>query len=245
MATELEPNGSYSNATSLTSDTVMQGAMSSSSDIDVYKVSGTALPTASYITFDFDSPLTSPLTKAFKLTVLDGTGTATSTVSTSGSDVSLNYVLPATSANQPLYLKVDANSSSESVGETYGMKYTSQSISENTQESVVDSNNSTSTADAVIPGVNFYGRLNTSTDVDLYSFTTGSSGTVTLDFKGYSSDQPSTYYTAKITAVNGATRTTVTNLSGESMSVTPTGAATRPKSLLLRWLRKHILLRLD
>ena len=226
MATEIEPNSSNSNATSLTSDTRMEGALSSSSDVDTFKISSSALSTASYVSFDFDSPLSSPLTKAYKITVLDGTGTATSTTSSSGSDVSLKYVLPAANANQPLYFQVDANSSSEAAGETYGLKYTAQSISENTQDNVVDSNNSTVSADSLIPAVNFYGRLNSSTDVDLYSFTTGSSGTVTLDFKGFSSSQASNFYTAKITSVNGGTRTTVTNQSGESMSVTPNGAAT-------------------
>ena len=226
MASEIEPNGLFSNSTSLTSDTLMEGSLSSSSDVDVYKISSSALATASYVGFSFDSPLSSPLTSAYKLTVLDGTGTATSTTASSGSDINLTYTLGASNANRPLYLKVDANSSSESVGNTYKLKYTSQSISENTQDNVVDSNNSTSKADALIPGVNFYGKLNSSTDVDLFSFTSGSSGTVTLDFTGFSSSQASNFYTAKVTSVSGATRTTVTNLSGESMSVTPNGAAT-------------------
>ena len=226
MASEIEPNGLFSNATGLTADTLMEGSLSSSSDVDVYKVSSSALATASYVGFSFDSPLSSPLTSAYKLTVLDGTGTATSTTSSSGSDINLTYTLGASNANRPIYLKVDANSSSESVGNTYKLKYTSQSISENTQDNVVDSNNATSSADSLIPSVNFYGRLNSSTDVDLFSFTSGASGTVTLDFTGYSSSQASNFYTAKVTSVSGVTRTTVTNLSGESMSVTPDGAAT-------------------
>lgn len=225
MATELEPNSATTNATAISLDTIMEGSLSSTSDVDDYKVAATALPTASLVTFSFDSPLAAPLTSAYKLTVLNGSGTATSTTSNTGGDKTLIYTVAASDANKPVYFQVAANSSSEGVGETYKLKYTSQSISENTQDSVVDSNNSTSKADPLVASVPFYGKLDSSTDVDLFSFTTGSSGTVTLDFTGFSTAQSANYYTAKITAVSGAARTTVTNLSGESMSVTPSGAA--------------------
>ena len=56
MASEIEPNGLFSNATSLTSDTLMEGSLSSSSDVDVYKISSSELATASYVGFSFDSP---------------------------------------------------------------------------------------------------------------------------------------------------------------------------------------------
>jgi hypothetical protein len=226
MASELEPNNASTNASSLVADTYMEGALSSSSDLDIFKIPSTGLTTASYVTFDFDSPLSAPLTSAYKLTVLDSSGTATSTTSSSGADVTLPYTVTAANANKTLYLKVDANSSSEGVGETYKLKYTTQSISENTQDNVVDSNNSTSTADALIPSVAMYGKLDSATDTDLFSFTTGSSGTVTLDFTGFSTSQASNFYTTKITYVNGATRQTKSSLSGETMSVTPSGAAT-------------------
>ena len=124
MANELEPNNAYTNTNSLIADTFTEGALSSTSDIDIYKIPSTSLPTASYVTFDFDSPLSAPLTSAYKLTVLDSTGTATSTTSSSGSDVTVPYTVTAIDASKPVYLKVDANSSSEGVGNTYKVKYT-------------------------------------------------------------------------------------------------------------------------
>ena len=77
MASELEPNNASTNASSLVADTYMEGALSSSSDLDIFKIPSTGLTTASYVTFDFDSPLSAPLTSAYKLTVLDSSGAAT------------------------------------------------------------------------------------------------------------------------------------------------------------------------
>jgi len=225
MSVELEPNGLVSQAnTSYASSVTHTGSLGSASDVDLFKIPPSALPTASIITVSFDSPLTNPFTDAYTVTAVNEAGTSLATALVTGEDGTLQIAIAPSAANQAVYLRVRATSgSTEAVGETYAFSYSVRSVEENQDDSSSESNGTFLAADALVPGQNFYGNLDRETDVDRFSFTSGTDGTVTLDFSAYSSDQVGEYFDIRV--IDGSSGQTVTYLSQAIEGVTSTTLA--------------------
>ena len=225
MSVELEPNGLVSQATSSYESSVTHtGAIGSSDDVDFFKIPPSEITTASIITISFDSPLTNSFTDAYTITAVNAAGTEIATAIETGDDATLQIAIGPSSAGQAVYLKVSATSgSTEAVGETYAFSYSVRSVEENQDDSSSESNGTFLAADALVPGQNFYGNLDRETDVDRFSFTSGTDGTVTLDFSAYSSDQVGEYFDIRV--IDGSSGQTVTYLSQAIEGVTSTTLA--------------------
>ena len=200
MSVELEPNGLVSQATSSYESSVTHtGAIGSSDDVDFFQIPPSEISTASIITISFDSPLTNSFTDAYTITAVNAAGTEIATAIQTGDDATLQIAIGPSSAGQAVYLKVSATSgSTEAVGETYAFSYSVRSVEENQNDSASESNGTFLAADALVPGQNFYGNLDRETDVDRFSFTSGTSGTVTLDFTAYASNQVEDYFDIRV-----------------------------------------------
>ena len=225
MSVELEPNGLVSQATSSYESSVTHtGAIGSSDDVDFFQIPPSEISTASIITISFDSPLTNSFTDAYTITAVNAAGTEIATAIETGDDATLQIAIGPSSAGQAVYLKVSATSgSTEAVGETYAFSYSVRSVEENQDDSSSESNGTFLAADALVPGQNFYGNLDRETDVDRFSFTSGTDGTVTLDFSAYSSDQVGEYFDIRV--IDGSSGQTVTYLSQAIEGVTSTTLA--------------------
>jgi hypothetical protein len=219
MATEIESNGLVSQAStkpSFDASVTHTGSLQSTSDIDLFKISPDSIPTASIITVSFDSPLTNSFTDAYTVTAVNEDGTSLATALVTGGDGTLQ--IASAPAGQAVYLKVSATSgSTEAVGETYAFSYSVRPVEENRNDSSSESNGTFLAADALVPGQNFYGNLDRETDVDRFSFTSGTSGNVTLDFTAYTTSQTENYFDIRV--IDGSNGQTVTYL-GEAMSGT-------------------------
>ena len=224
MSGELEPNGLVSQASSnssFPSSVTHTGSIGSSSDIDLFKIPASAVPTASIITVSFDSPLTNAFTDAYTVTAVNAAGTEIATAVETGDDATLQIAIAPSAAGQAVYLKISATSgSTEAVGETYAFSYSVRSVEENENDSASESNGTFLAADALVPGQNFYGNLDRETDVDRFSFTSGTDGTVTLDFSAYASSPGEEYFDVRV--IDGSTGQTVSYLSQSIEGLTST-----------------------
>jgi hypothetical protein len=167
--TAFEPNETTTSAANITSGALNSAAITTSTDVDYFKITTTA---TSNITYN----LIGPSGVDYDLTIYNSAGTqlSTATGSTATETISLTSQVAGT-----YYIKVFGFSSAFSPT-CYTIQATATTIT-SCQNSKDTSTNNTTTGAAVIPfNTNITGLIDVGSDVDHYKFTITTGGTITL-----------------------------------------------------------------
>ncbi len=185
---ESEPNGTRSAANSLLLATPIIGTLATYTDVDYYAVTATSAGTLSVA---FDVPTNSTFSDYFKLGLYNSSGTLLSMFSTG---VDKTYTAGVGAAGT-YYIGVTGNDYLSgfyySSGQ-YSLTATIAAGSANGAES--EPNNSVSTADAMTLGTAITGQLSSYTDLDYYSVTATSGGTLSVAFDVPTNSSYSNYF---------------------------------------------------
>ena len=172
MATnETELNNTLATANLVALGVVVTGQLSTSADIDVYKVTATSAGTLSVI---FDVPTSSSL-DYFQLGLFNSAGTLLSLFSTG---VDKTYTVGATAAGS---YYVGVLSASYYSNAQYSLTVSNSAGGAGGYEA--ESNDTRATADATTLGVAIAGQLSSTSDIDYYTFSAASAGVVALSLK--------------------------------------------------------------
>jgi hypothetical protein len=190
--------------------TAITDQLQTSTEIDFFKISGANISVDSLITLDFGVAAASSNSE-YTVSIVDQAGVSLVAAST-GQDTTLTY---QATAGVTYYAKVVAGSSYNEADYTLNVSVKGTSEVEGSS-----GNNTQGNANALLENVNFTGSLATTSDVDVFAFTTGpAGGTVSLSVAAASSATTS-FYDIKLT--NGA-GTTIVDSSNASLSTTVTG----------------------
>ena len=181
--TELESNNTRATANSGVLGTVITGQLTTSSDIDYYRVIAT---TAGSLSVVFDVPTSSTYSDYFELGVYNNAGTLLSLYAT-GTDKT--YTIGAPSSGNYF---IGVSSSYFYSASQYSITVSNTTATANSFES--ESNNSTETADVLTLGGTMKGQLSTTSDVDCYSVTTTTAGTLSVVFDVPTNNAYSDYF---------------------------------------------------
>ena len=190
MSYESEDNDSLSKADAVPLDSEFKGRLSTSSDVDFYKVTATS---SGSLTISFDAP-TNSSSSYFQLALYDANGQLHSYKSV-GRDTTVTY--NGLAAGDYYYRIADGYYYS---GSEYSFTPTFTASSIDDYES--EDNDSLSKADAVPLDSEFKGRLSTSSDVDFYKVTATSSGSLTISFDA-PTNSSSSYFQLALYDANG------------------------------------------
>lgn len=192
--------------------TAITDQLQTSTEVDYFKISGADISVDSLITLDF-GVATASSNSEYTVSIVDQAGLSLATAST-GQDTSLIY---QATAGVTYYAKVVAGSSYNDANYTLNVSV------KGTSEIEGNSGNDTqANANALLENVNFTGSLATTSDVDVFAFTTGpAGGTVSLSVAAASSATTS-FYDIKLTNDAG---TTIVDSSNASVSTTVTGSS--------------------
>ena len=174
-----------------------KGRLSSSDDIDYYKITA---PGSGSLSINFDSPVKSSYGTYFQLSLYDSNGDLYSSKDV-GKNTTVTYEGLSPGAH---YYKVA--SSTYSSDDQYSLTPTFEVSSIENYES--ESNDSLPTADVVPLGTQFRGRLSTVTDIDYYQISATTAGALSIAFDSPMSSSYSDYFQLSLFDVNG-------NLQGE------------------------------
>jgi len=166
---ESEPNDTRATATVASIGKAITGQLSSTSDVDYYKIKVTS---AGSLTVVLDVPTKSPNTPYFLLGLFDSTGTLLSQFTTGGDKT---YTVGAPKSGT-YYIGVTSDTYYS--GGQYSIKASNTSGSANNYEA--ESNDSTATATQVILGKAITGQLSSYNDVDYYKVSATSAGSLTV-----------------------------------------------------------------
>ena len=192
--------------------TAITDQLQTSTEVDYFKISGADISVDSLITLDF-GVATASSNSEYTVSIVDQAGLSLATAST-GQDTSLIY---QATAGVTYYAKVVAGSSYNDANYTLNVSV------KGTSEIEGNSGNDTqANANSLLENVNFTGSLATTSDVDVFAFTTGpAGGTVSLSVAAASSATTS-FYDIKLTNDAG---TTIVDSSNASVSTTVTGSS--------------------
>ena len=184
--------------------------ISSSSDVDYFKLPASLFAVPSQVNVTFGGSFSSQ-NNLFAVSVVNQSDTTIATVS-SGVPTTLSASVAAGSA---YYLKVAQADSLDTTN--YTISYDAVETAESELGSPSVDNGSIQASNYLIDGTSFKGTLSSATDSDWYTFTTGNvdGSTVTLSLAPTASD--ATFYNLKITDENG---TTVNKTGNEALSTT-------------------------
>ena len=189
--------------------TAITDQLQTSTEIDYFKISGADISVDSLITLDFGVASASS-NNEYSVSIVDDGGTSLATTST-GQNTSLTY---QATAGVTYYAKVEKGADAFTDA-AYSLNVAVVGTSE-----VVGNNDTQANANALLENVNFTGSLATTSDVDVFAFTTGpAGGTVSLSVAAASSATTS-FYDIKLTNDAG---TTIVDSSNASVSTTVTG----------------------
>jgi hypothetical protein len=167
--TAFEPNETTTAEAAITSGVVNSAAITTSTDVDYFKITTTATSNITY-------SLVGPSGVDFDLTIYNNAGTqlGTATGSTATETISLTSQAAGT-----YYIKVFGYSGAFSAT-CYTIQATATTVTSCQSPKDTSTNNTTAGA-AVIPfNTNITGQINTSTDVDYYKFKITTGGTITI-----------------------------------------------------------------
>ena len=197
-----EPNNSISQALNndaLATSQAITEVLSTTNDKDYFKIAASNLSSEAILSFKFETAEGfTAFADAFTISVVDQSGTELDIVGqdngsvSTKQDVDFSVVVTPSLLNKPLFVKVDGTN--ESVNSSYKISYQKTAISEKSQDDIVSSNDSIANSQSLVPGAPFYGELDRATDIDVFSFTTGETGTVTLEFSAFSTEQLNSFY---------------------------------------------------
>ncbi len=196
-------NSIASNPSAITLQSATTDNLSSTSDIDYFKVQATDITSASLLTVDFTGLSSSTNNNEFKISIVDADDTELATT-TSGVSTSLSYQV---SASTPYYIKVESGGAANTSDYSVSASITSTSEVEGT-----NGNDSQVRANHLLENVSFSGGLLDKTtgevdadDIDVYAFTTNEAGSDVLVTVTAGATSASTFYTIKLTDHNGQT----------------------------------------
>lgn len=192
-----EPNGTIAQAYAVTSGTTYNSYITSSSDIDYYKLTtsaaGTINVTLSNLPGDYDLYLVNS----------SGTTLAKSENGSTSSET-INY---SASAAGTYYIKVIGYNGAYSTSTAYAMKPTFTGGS--SSGDLYEPNNSTTQAYAISSGVSYSSYIYSSSDVDYYKFTVPSSKSISISLTTLPKDYDLYLYNSSGTqvarSINGST----------------------------------------
>jgi hypothetical protein len=185
--------------------------ISSTSDVDYFKISSSDITVPSTATVTFTGLSSTTNNNEFVVTIRDSSDTVLNTLTTG---ISSTLSAPVDST-QPYYIRVEDGSTFDNSNYSLEVDITPTSESE-LSSSAVD-NGSIASSNPLIDNVSFKGSLQSAADSDWYAFTTGNvdGSTVTVSVAPTASD--ATFYNVKITDENG---TTIVKTGNESLSTT-------------------------
>jgi glutamine cyclotransferase len=167
---EIESNDTRSSANAVSSGTQVNGQVMTSSDIDYFSI---PMSSSGTVTVDFNAPTS--FSDDFTVAVADETGTLLGMLRSDG-DVSLTVVVPASGT---YYVMIFAYASNHHDDSPYVFTVSSGS---STAGYEIESNDTRSSANTVTSGTQVNGQLMSSSDIDYFSISMSSSGTITISF---------------------------------------------------------------
>jgi hypothetical protein len=196
-------NSIASNPSAITLQSSTTDSLSSSSDVDYYKVPATEIPSASLLTVDFTGLSSSTTNDEYKISIVSADDTELAT-DTQGVSATLTYQV---SASTPYYIKVEEGDTANTSSYSIVASITSTSEVEGT-----NGNDSQVRANHLLENVSFTGSLKDKTtglvdadDIDVYAFTTNEAGSDVLVSVTAGATSASTFYSIKLTDHNGQT----------------------------------------
>ncbi|QAU35559.1 pre-peptidase C-terminal domain-containing protein [Janthinobacterium sp. 17J80-10] len=176
--TETELNDSLASANSISSATLVNGRVSTETDVDWYRLTVDA-PGALNLTFDAAS--NSAYYAYFKVAITNASGAVLSQMTT-GEDFSVGLNIAAAGT---YYISVGAAWAYNYSTDVYSFSVNSTATNPDYE---TESNNSRATANSVSSGSTVTGQLATASDTDYYAISVGASGVLNVNF-----DAPATY----------------------------------------------------
>ena len=170
MSIESESNDTEATADSISSGNSIKGQLSSSSDVDYYKFTTSS---SGSVSVNLDVPTNSSYQDYFKFTLYDSNNNNLGQYET-GKDLAASLGI---SVAGTYYLKLESGY----YHDTGQYSLTTSFLGGTSSGYESESNDITSTADAIISGSAIKGQLSSSSDVDYYKFTTSSSGSVSVN----------------------------------------------------------------
>ncbi len=189
---ESESNDSYSTADTLSSGNTIKGELSSSSDIDYYKI---ATSSNGKLTIKFNHKHNSEngywVVKTYYYTGSKYNVLSTNYIYLSDSEI---ITLPSIGAvsGGTYYVSVDYGSNSTLIGYDYSVSASFSSTSYYEREM----NNSYQTATTISSGYSYGGNMYSSDDIDYFKFTAPSNGSINVSF-GHSHSSTNGYWVVK------------------------------------------------
>ena len=201
---------------SLTIGETFTDNIASTSDVDYFKISSSDISVPSTATVTFTGLSSTTNDNEFVVTIRDSSDAVLNTLTTGVSGT----VSAAVGSTQPYYIRVEDGSTFDN--SNYGIKVDITPTSESELAASPTDNGSIASSNHLIDNVSFVGSLQSATDSDWYTFTTGNvnGSTVTVSLAPTASD--ATFYNVKITDENG---TTLTKTGGDSLSTTAGASA--------------------
>lgn len=186
--------------------------LQTSTEVDYFKISGADITIDSLITLNFGVAAASS-NKEYTVSIVDQAGASLATTST-GQNTTLTY---QATAGVTYYAEVVA-------GDSYNDADYSLNVAIQGTAEVEGSggNGSQANANALVENVNYTGSLASTSDVDVFAFTTGPAGGTVLLSVGAASTASTSFYDIKLTNDAG---TTIVDSSNASMSTTVTGSS--------------------
>ncbi|MGY8863892.1 MAG: hypothetical protein ACKVJ2_14845, partial [Pseudomonadales bacterium] len=186
--------------------------LQTSTEVDYFKISGADITIDSLITLNFGVAAASS-NKEYTVSIVDQAGASLATTST-GQNTTLTY---QATAGVTYYAEVVA-------GDSYNDADYSLNVAIQGTAEVEGSggNGSQANANALVENVNYTGSLASTSDVDVFAFTTGPAGGTVLLSVGATSTASTSFYDIKLTNDAG---TTIVDSSNASMSTTVTGSS--------------------
>jgi len=188
--------------------------LQTSTEVDYFKISGADITVDSLITLNFGVAAASS-NNEYTVSIVDQAGVSLAATST-GQNTTLTY---QATAGVTYYAKVVAGDSYNDAD--YSLNVAVQGTAE-VEGSNGNGNDSQANANALVENVDYTGSLASTSDVDVFAFTTGPAGGTVLLSVGAASTASTSFYDIKLTNDAG---TTIVDSSNASMSTTVTGSS--------------------
>ena len=193
LLTESEPNNTIATADQATLGSAITGQLSTSSDLDFYKVTATSAGTLSVV---FDVPTSSSYTDYFQLGLYDSAGTLLSLFST-GLDKTYSVGAPTTGT---YYVSVSSYNYYYDSGQ-YSITVSNPAGSANAYES--EANNTIATANVIASASPVNGQLASNGDSDYFKLQADQPGVISVTFDAPTSSPYSDYFSVSVVDANG------------------------------------------
>ncbi len=211
-ANSFEPNETLATAATITNGSTNSAAITSSTDIDYFKITTTATSNITY-------SLVGPSGVDFDMTIYNSAGTQIGSGATTSS---IETVSLTNQAAGTYYIKVFGFSGANSIT-CYTIKATATAVT-GCQSTYDNTTNNATSGAAVVPfNTNILGRIDAGSDVDHYKFTITTGGTITLTL----TTLPANYHLRLVSSAGTVLATSSNSgTTNETINYTATAATT-------------------